>query len=156
MQLVGVSETLDGQSFEALLRVDGAPEDANHRIDRFGGSSLQVLNGDFGGRLSFLIEDTACEIDKLNEAIAYFVPVEFHCAFINILGTIGDDIVLIRHRKEGDVIDRQQQLIIRHVVVDLDFPLELLVPQSKGKHTRRCEFFATENIQNIRIRVGLR
>ena len=151
----------DGQSFEAMLCVDGAPEDADHRIDRFGGSSPEVFdivttNVDFGGRLSFAIEDPVYEIDKLNKSIAYLVPVEFDCACFYVLGPIGDDVGLIRHREEGDIVDREQELIIGLVVVDLDFPLEFLVEQSNGKHARSGEFFATENIQNIRIRGGLR
>ena len=145
MQLVGVSETLDGQSFEALLRVDGAHEDAKHRIGCFGGSSREAThNVDFFSRLSFAIQDLSCEIDKLNEAPAYCCPVEFDAASEDVLGPIGDDVGLVRHRKEGDVVDREQEFVIGHVVVDLDFPLEFRVPQSKGKHARSGEFFATK------------
>ena len=70
-----------------------------------------------------MIEDAVYEIGKLNEATAYLVVVEFDYAFLNILGPIGDDIGLVRHRQEGDVVDREQKRVIGHVVVDLDFPL---------------------------------
>ena len=81
-----------------MLRVDSAPEDANHRIDRFGGSSLEdILKGDFGGRLSFAIKNSVYEIGKLNEAIAYLLPVEFYEAAFNVLWPIFNDIGLVGH-----------------------------------------------------------
>ena len=156
MQLVLVIEIDDVQSFEALLRVDGAPEDGKHRIDRFGGGSLQVLNGDKVCGLSLVIADQAYEIGKLTEASAYCVLVEFDEAALNVYGPIWDDIGLERHGEEGRVIDRKQELVSGHVVVDLNLPLEFLVPQSEREHPRSGEFLATENTQNIRIRGGLR
>ena len=79
----------DVQSFEAMLRVNGTPEEVNHRIDHFGGRSLgEITNVNTGGRLSFAIEDPVCEIDKLNKAFAYLVSIEFDCALINVLGAL--------------------------------------------------------------------
>ena len=156
MQLVLVIETQDVQSFEALLRVDGAPEDGKYRTERFGGGSLQVLNGDEVGGLSLVIADPVDEIGKLTKAIAYCVLVEFDEASFNVLWPIGDDVGLERHREEGRVVDRKQELVTGHVVVNLDLPLEFLVPQSEREHPRSGELLATENIQNIRIRGGLR
>ena len=105
---------------------------------------IAATNVDVDGRLPFIVEDPVYEIDKLNEAIAYFVPIEFDEACINVLGPIGDDIALIRHWQEGNVVNRKQECVIGHVVVDLDFPLKFLDPQINGEHTRSSEFFATK------------
>ena len=147
-------EELDGQSLEAFLLVDGVPKGANHRIDRVGGCSLErvhyvATNGDLGSRLSFTVEDPVYEIDKLNEALAYNVVVEFDEAAFNVFGPVGDDIGLVGHRKESDVVDREQERVIGHVVEDLDFPLELFVPQRNGKSAWCGEFLAIEIEQNV-------
>lgn len=88
LQLVLVPEPIDGQVVEALLRINGAPEDVNHRIDHFSGRCTEgeplVTNLDTGGRLSFAIEDSVKEIDILTEAIAYFFAVELDLALINV------------------------------------------------------------------------
>ena len=99
-----------------------------------------------------MIEDPVNEVRKLNEAVAYFIVVEFDEAMRNVLGPVGDDIGLVVHRQEGDVVDRELERVIGHVVEDLDFPIELLVPQRHGKSAWRREVFAKEIVQNIRLK----
>ena len=99
-----------------------------------------------------VVDDPVQKVDKLCEAVAYFVLAEFDEATLYVLRPVGDDIVLDRHRMEGDVVDREQKLVDRDVVVELDLPLKFLIVQSNWEHTRRSEFLATENIQNIKIR----
>ena len=77
MQNTLVTETIEGQFFEALLRVDGAPNEIDHRIEHFRRRTLEISTDvDTSGRLSLFVGDLGYEIAILTEAFDQWDPVE--------------------------------------------------------------------------------
>ena len=49
---------------------------------------------------------------------------------------------LVRHAQERLVIDKEDKLVGRYVVVEGDLPLQLVVLHKEGENTRLRKFFA--------------
>ena len=80
----------------------------------------------------------------LRPAINYYHIVERDGACQDVLRAFGVEFHLCGHLMEGLAVDVEQELVSRHVIAKLNFPLELIVLNAQWEQTRLGQILATE------------
>ena len=72
----------------------------------------------------------------------YQHAIEIDVAVCDVLGAFEDDLGLVRHGPERDIIDVQNENIFRQIVAKRYFPIEHIILQLDWEDIRRCKVFA--------------
>ena len=65
------------------------------------------------------------------EAIGYLFPIQLDGAVSDVLGALGVDLVLSGHLEEWFAVDGEEEFVGGQIIVEDDFPLQLLVLQDQ-------------------------
>ena len=67
--------------------------------------------------------------------------VELDGAAYDVLGAFGGDLSLVGHAEEGQVVDVENEGVSLHVIVERNFPFQLLVLHRQWKRAWLIKFF---------------
>ena len=101
---------IDGKALEALLSVDGAPDEVKHRVKDICGRASEIRNIDISG---WVDERGAPVLDSvsivLRPARVQHRVVKFNDAFFYVLGRKESELRQVRHTVERLVIDEEDE-----------------------------------------------
>ena len=120
-----VVESFDGQVLEALLSVDGAPDEVKHRVKDICRTASKVdTNKDISG---WLIELGEPLIDSFSTALrparVQLLAIKLDGASHYVLGRFVGEFRLVRHSIEWLIIDKEDEFVRQCIVIKHDFPL---------------------------------
>ena len=82
-----------------------------------------------------------CERGVLLPALVDLHLVELDDAVFDVLGAFDSDFGLEGHLLEGFVVDKEDEFVLLHVVVQRQLPFEFVILQCDRKCACLCEFF---------------
>ena len=118
-----------------MLLVDFAREVLKHQVQGFRRCAIEFFNVGFSDRLNAVLVTPTIKhsLSVLSVPRVHLNLVQFYGTFLNVLGSWRLEGSLVRHTEEGFSIDEKKEVVILHIVVKSQLPLQLVILQFKGK-----------------------